>query len=204
MFGPSRSYILSFAFIGALALSGCAAGPEKPLLSPLVQGSFGYAERPTGGDHWSITYVAPVRRTVTAGDIRTKDTAAARAQALDLAMWRAAQIAQAQGYQGFRIDTRNFDVDVQADSPYFDPFFYRGPLYRDYALWGGAYPFPSYVSSPFADLRSVVTLDVTLTNQPQSDEFVAAETIAAMRRAYPGAEGPVAAASPPVAVPPKT
>ena len=200
----SRISILACALVGMLVLSGCAEGPSRPLLSPLGQGqNFGYTERPTGDGHWSVTYVAPVRRTVTAGELRARDTVAARAQALDLAMWRAAQVAQAQGYEGFRVDTRNFDVDVTADSSYPDPFFYRGPLYRDYALWGGAYPFPSYVTSPFAELRSVVTVDVTLTHQPQSGEFVAADTVAAMRRAYPDAEGPVAAASP-VAAPPKT
>lgn len=175
------------ALVGLMLLGGCVSGPRLPLLTPLeVGGSFGYTATPLGGDRHAVTYVAPSRVTSAYGAARAADAQASRTLAFDMAVWRAAQIAEAQGFAGFRVSDRRSDVDTYPD-PFYDPWDpwpcwecrrFGFPYYRD--------PFrgPS-----FAYLQARVTITVQLLHDPGPGDYKAADAIAQLRRTYPGADG---------------
>src|SRR5690606_23146247 len=88
-----------------LLLGACQSAPAPPLMSPIeATRSYGYAERQLAPDRWEVTYVGPIRNTSRFPGPREADEAAARAQVFDLMLWRAAQIAQHEGYHGFRVE----------------------------------------------------------------------------------------------------
>ncbi|HEX7969432.1 MAG TPA: hypothetical protein VF502_14525 [Stellaceae bacterium] len=171
----------------ALLPTGCATGPQLPLLTPIaVAGSFGYSEIRISDDRYMVTYVAPPGLTSAYGTAREADAQAARTLAFDMAVWRAAQIAEAQGFAGFRIIDRRSDVDTYA-VPYYDPWDPWGcwecrrfgfPSYHD--------PFPY---SPYAYLQARVTITVQMLHDPGPGDYKAAAVIEQLRRTYPGADG---------------
>ena len=175
------------ALVGATLLAGCVTTPPPPLLTPLaVAGSFGYAEAPLGSDRVSVTYIAPPRLSSSYGAARETDAQAMRALAFDMAVWRAAQIAQAQGFAGFRITDRRSDVDTYPD-PLSEPF-------EPWPCWqcrrfGFPYYADPYRGSPFIYLATRVTVTVQLLHDPGSGDYRAEDAIAQLRRSYPGAEG---------------
>src|ERR1700680_4696640 len=81
------------------ALAGCETTPPPPLMSPLqVAKSYGYADAAVGDNRYQVTYVGPNRRSLRSVEARQAVGAAERTQAFDFALWRAAQIAIAQGF----------------------------------------------------------------------------------------------------------
>jgi len=175
------------ALIGASLLAGCVSIPPPPLLTPLaVAGSFGYAEAPLGGDRFSVTYLAPPRLTSRYGSAREADAQATRTLAFDMAVWRAAQLAEAQGFAGFRISDRRSDVDTYPDplSQPFDPW----PCW-ECRRFGFPYSADPYRGSPFIYLETQVTITVQMLHDPGSGDYRADDAIAQLRRTYPGAEG---------------
>lgn len=175
------------ALIGSALLAGCVSIPPPPLLTPLaVAGSFGYTEMPLGGDRFSVTYLAPPRLTSRYGSARETDAQATRTLAFDMAVWRAAQLAEAQGFAGFRISDRRSDVDTYPDplSQPFDPW----PCW-ECRRFGFPYYADPYRGSPFIYLETRVTITVQMLHDPAPGDYRADDAIAQLRRTYPGAEG---------------
>jgi hypothetical protein len=190
------SWRLVVALIGVALLGGCITGPPPPLLTPLaIGGDFGYAEAPAGNDQSQVTYIAPPRVASPYGIARETDAQAARTLAFDMAVWRAAQIAQFQGFAGFRIADRRSDVDTYPD-PLYQPWGPPGCWHCrrfGFPYYGDPFGGPTYVY-----LQARVTITAQMLHDPGPGDYTAADAIAQLRRTYPGAEG----APPPPAEPP--
>lgn len=120
-------------FLGAAAavlmLVGCSATPPKPAMVPLGQtGEFGYSERDLGEDRIEVTYTGA---TIRVSSSEGRDDARVRAEHAkihDLALWRAAQIADQRGMAAMKIENETRDTDVQVTRQYVQriaPFGYR-------------------------------------------------------------------------------
>ncbi len=182
----------------ALAVAGCAVGPGHPLYTPrAVAKSFGYAEERVARDRFRITYAAPVRRTFPhAGPRRQDDAAEQLALAYDMALWRASEVALANGYPGFVAGPRDNQVQVDVAYDYYrdpfydDPFYHYGHrrhrLHRHYPYdpyyYGGRY-------SRYALMAATTTVTVELRKVRVPEAIDAATTIRRMRRKYPEALG---------------
>jgi hypothetical protein len=174
----------------ALLLGGCAAGTPLPLLSPLAAGGdFGYAETYRGEDRYTVTYVTPPRRTLSYGAPRVADTEAARRLAFDFASWRAAQIAAAQGFAGFRITDRRSNVDTYVD-PFSGAPWYGDPFWDCWRCRRLGFPYyPAFPASPpYADLQAQVTIDAVMLHELAPGDYNAGQVIEQLRRTYPGAD----------------
>ena len=115
-----RRWIGCLALVGAL--SSCQIGLPPPLLSSLqATGEYGYADLALGDDRYQVSYLGPSQRSLRAADARKEINEAESTQAFDFALWRAAQIAQAQGFAGFRVSNVRTNVDSLVDD-YYDPF----------------------------------------------------------------------------------
>jgi len=175
----------------ALLLAACATGPTFPLYSPrAVTGSFGFSEQKLSDNSYQVTYVAPSRRTGPSN----RAVAERRAQSLDLsndmALWRAADLALANGHNEFRVTRR--DNDVTVNRRYSEPF---APSPVGFRRWGAPYPF-HYRRSPWdydidISLRARTNLVVEFGRQPGDEYFVATDVINQLRQTYPGADRPV-------------
>src|ERR1700745_1404814 len=89
----------SLLLVLALALGGCATGPAFPLLSPIAAaGSFGYSEAAQESDRYSVSYLTPPRLANSYPGPHAVEADAARTLGFDMAVWRAAQLAEAQGF----------------------------------------------------------------------------------------------------------
>jgi hypothetical protein len=176
----------------AILAGGCTITPPAPLLSPIeVAKSYGYSEVALGDNIFQVTYVAPAQRTGRSGEMRAATVAAERKLAYDLAVWRAAQLALAHGYAGFRVGNTNANINAYEEEPaYFPPPWWGpGDFRRPFAgpTWG-----PYWEPSPFVLLQLDLTIDVYMQPSPGAGDYLARETIEQMRRTYPNAEGPPA------------
>ena len=190
----------------AALLSACATEPPPPLMSPFSEtGRYGFVDRQTGRDGYEISYIGPSVRTASTRPGRADDAKAAKAEAYDFALWRAAQVALDNGYEGFAIDNQDHEVEdtvSQVSYPYRRP--YDGPHYGRFGRFGhgfgyfyGGYPYYGYGGYSlyrYTTLRATVTLSVAMRTEAAADDFDAAATAARQAAKYPGA-----AASPPSA-----
>jgi len=177
---------LTAVLLGALA--GCQSAPQAPMLSPLDQSKrYGYTDHTLASDRIEVTYFGP-RHSVASFAPTPSDaeTQPARTEALDLATWHAAEIAEARGFKGFRIVDRDVHVDSSPGS------FYAGPGMDPVPTWrypgGFIYGPQSYIPPSNAYVQVRTTLTVALTNDLQSGDLDAAATIDRLRAEYPGAE----------------
>ena len=176
------------------ALSSCQIGLPPPLLSSLqATREYGYADLALGDDRYQVSYLGPSQRSLRAADARKEINEAESTQAFDFALWRAAQIAQAQGFAGFRVSNVRTNVDSMVEEDY-DPLFapdwypanrFGGPVFGRY--WGG-YASPS----PYIDTRTQIVIDIALLRSLEIGDYDASETIDRLSKAYPGATGPAA------------
>ena len=96
--------LLAAVFLATL-VAACAAPPPKPAMVPLGQtGDFGYSERDLGPDRIEVTYTGSNLRVSSSQGKNDSRMVAERAKTRDLAIWRAAQIADQRGIgeSGFR------------------------------------------------------------------------------------------------------
>jgi hypothetical protein len=182
-------FTVALAAAAGLLLAACASGPSYPLYSPqAVTGTFGYSEQKMSDTSFKITYVTPQRASVDA-----RSAVAERRQALltlsnDMAIWRAADLALANGQKEFRVTRRDNDVDVQRSA--YDSY----PSYsnRRYGPPGRPYYGPDFYGPPWPDnsawMRASTTLVVEFGRRPGEDFFIADEAIARLRQTYPGAD----------------
>ncbi|MFN4281161.1 MAG: CC0125/CC1285 family lipoprotein [Alphaproteobacteria bacterium] len=194
MHARARPY-LSTSLLAAvgLLLAACASGPSYPLYSPsAVTGTFGFSEQRVADNSYKVTYVSPTRQ---AADSRAAIDD--RRQSLltltnDLALWRAADLALANGQKEFRVTRRDNDVDVQRSVYDSYPYYQRGrrygPPYRPY--YG-----PNFYGPPWPDtsvwLRATTSLIVEFGRKPGEEFYFADDAIARLRQTYPGADQPV-------------
>lgn len=138
------------ALLAGTLLAGCTTpAPPKPAMVALGQtGDFGYSEHDLGTDRIEVTYTgAAVRVPVNATRDDTR-LQAELAKTHDLALWRAAQIADERGMAAMKIEKEMRDTDIQV-SQYLVP--HSSPLgYRHYWHPYGYYGWPGwYYDDPF-------------------------------------------------------
>jgi hypothetical protein len=187
------------ALLALILLVSCETTPPPPLLSPLAEvGRYGYAERQTGPASWEVTYVGPVRRSSPFSTGREADAALARAQAFDFMLWRAAQIAENEGFPAFRVRQSRSNLETHIED-YPDPFwgppfgpFFGPPYYRRRGFGHFPYHYP-YGGAPLAYLQARVSADIDLLRAAAPGDYVPADVIRQARQTYPAGEGPVAA-----------
>jgi hypothetical protein len=166
--GPAAKLLA--AAVAATLMAGCSTPAPKPAMVPLGQtGDFGYSERDVGTDRIEVTYTGANLRVSSSQGKNDSRMVAERAKTRDLAIWRAAQIADQRGMAAMRIEneTRDSNVNVtqqyvQHYSPFYDPFWPRrhfccGPFYDDDPFY--------YQPVRRASAQSVSTLTVLLLKQ---------------------------------------
>src|SRR5688572_16554982 len=108
----SVAKLLAAAFLATL-VAACAAPPPKPAMVPLGQtGDFGYSERDVGTDRIEVTYTGSNVRVSSSQGKEDSRLVAERAKTRDLAIWRAAQIADQRGMAAMRTDDEARDTAV--------------------------------------------------------------------------------------------
>ena len=186
-----RSSRALVAVVAAALLSGCViappAPPPPPLMSPYPAAGygFGYAEERIGPDLVRVVYHGPVRPLDPAGPVRGPLLDRAAGEAADLALWRAAQIALAEGKPAFAVVERRADTETlrRPGGWAYDPWWPDAcyPAYPPY--WGCRSWPPAYVP-PTADARARATLTVRLENRVTARNVDAAATIRRLERTY--------------------
>lgn len=179
-------------------IAGCAEHARYPLLSPIAEaGSYGFAETKKGPDLYVVTYRTPVVTSSSPPEMQDRQAEALRAQALDFALWRAALIAQAFGYEGFRVRDKRIDLAILPEPTYTDPGFY-GPsggfgvdtfgFNRSLGVGVGAglgsTPPPP---SPYVSRRALAMVEIELIHALVPGEYRAADVLTQAQRAYPTA-----------------
>ena len=198
-----KQSLLSLCILAmAAALSACATGPDYPLLSPVqIAHGFGYSDEALGSDRFTVTYLTPVAHSYGYRYDPQPAEHGARDLALDMAVWRASQIALDKGFKGFHLEDRSSSLDsvhrggFESFGPPFGPF----PYYRGYF---GPYEYHGYYGSyepwrwdyglddpPRSTLQAEMRLTIQLRNELVAGDYDAADSIAQLRRTYPQAEG---------------
>ena len=163
---------LAAAACAAMLLSACAASPPKPAMVPLGQtGDFGYSERDIGTDRIEVTYTGSNIRVSSVQGRNDSRVSAEQAKIRDLALWRAAQIADQRGMEAIKIENETRDTDLQVTQQYVQrlaPFPYYGyggfghPYWRHHYCCG--FYDDDYYIEPVrrAHAQSVTTLTILL------------------------------------------
>ena len=165
--------VLAVSLLIALgtSLAACTTpAPPKPAMVPLgTTGDFGYSAKDLGPDRIEVSYRGDAVSVSASGPRDDGRTKLELDKAHDLALWRAAQIANERGKAGLKIENENRDSDVVVQlrsyyrpSPFYDPFgdpFWprqRHPFYDD-----DDWPY-YYEQTRTATARAVTKLTVTL------------------------------------------
>lgn len=189
-----------------ISLAACATpAPPKPAMVALGTGGgdFGYTSKDLDSDRIEVTYrgeAVSVSASNPRDDSRTK---AEQDKAHDLALWRAAQIAQERGKAGLKVESENRDSDIEVQrrstyrpnpfydpfwGPYDDPFWPRHGYYRRPFLYDD-WPY-SYQQLQTATARAEIKLTVRLYPEydPKVDGMLStAETLSKLQAARSGA-----------------
>lgn len=181
-----------FAAVGLALLAGaCASGPSYPLYSSqAVTGSFGFSEQRLSPGSFQVAYVTPQRRTGDSSRAVEEQRQRLLTLSNDMALWRAADVALANGQKEFRVTRRDNDVTINRRVT--DRF---APSPLGYRRWGAPYPY-YYRHSPWdydvdVYVRAQTNLIVEFGRRPGEEFFVAPDVIARLRQTYPGADAPV-------------
>jgi len=173
-------------------------------MQPLsVAGDFGFSDRDVDADTVEITYHgAEVKLSASnpRGDARISSE---KDKVHDLALLRAARIAQERGAPAFRVvsEKTDSDIDVQsyprcAAAPFWGPGFgYYGHRHAyGYGYGGYGWPYYGYPCSErrWASGKAVSVLTVDLVSKPAAGDqsLGTAETIAKLEKIYSGATYP--------------
>lgn len=139
-FSASLAKLIAVGVLAAV-LAACASAPPKPAMVPRGQtGDFGYSERDVGQDRIEVTYTGPAIRVSSTQGRNDSRVTAEQAKIHDLALWRAAQIADQRGMAAMKIENETRDTDLQVTQQYVQPYPPFG--YRPY--WG----YPGYWHRP--------------------------------------------------------
>jgi len=185
---------LALSALLAGSVAGCASGPTYPLLTPVeVAHDFGFSDVRLPDGRYQVSYVAPSQRGFGYRYDQSPTERQGKTLAYDMAIWRAAQIAEAQGFKGFAVADSKSNADIQQRSAFYDDPF-GGP-------WGPAWgpgPYWSWHRPPYGwgdynppetSVQVQVSLDVALSNDLKPGDYNAADAIQQLRQTYPGADG---------------
>ncbi|SRR5690606_38241323 len=135
------------AFVGMLCLAAACTTPQpRPLYTSLqAAGTYGHFEQQLADDQFLVGYEAPVETRYRGSRAeRQREVDRKIALAYDMALLRAAEIAQARGHETFRISQRENDVRIEErDEYYYDPpYLFPHPYWshRYFAMPYYAYP----------------------------------------------------------------
>ena len=141
--------------LAAAGLGACTTpAPPKPAMVPIGQtGDFGYSAHDLDGSRIEVTYTGAAVRVPSDADRDDVAVQAELAKTRDLALWRAAQIADERGMAALRIEkeTRDTDINVTRQlvarpAPFYRPYHWGPYGYRGYGYYG----YPSwYYGDPF-------------------------------------------------------
>ncbi len=192
-----RSFTRRSAVIGSVIvlgmLTGACANNRKPPVAAMVpqstNGVFGYADKMLAPDLYEVTYVSPQLRAIQDADT-AHGLAGEKQRVYDLALWRAAQLAQENKFPAFQVqhESRDVDVTVRRDPVYYPPPLFFGPCRWDCG-WPGYWPYYPYDYSyrTSAAGRITVNLTVKMLAKATADSLDTAATIERLRKAYASA-----------------
>ena len=155
--GIGRLCLLGIAILPALG--GCAApAPKTAFVAYGDAGSFGYSDTQLGDNLYQVTYVTPYLRASSDAAGQEAELAQQKQQAYELALWRAAQLAQKAGFPAFQVENQSRDatVTVRAEPDFVPPatpfwhYYGPGPFYRPYPVYGYPYGHTSYTERAVA------------------------------------------------------
>jgi hypothetical protein len=172
----------------ALALAAAACAGERPLYVPYGSNStYGFADRPLGGDTYEVSYRPPEYRTYAYGRAtRERVVNDQLALAHDMALLRSAEIARMRGFPAFRELNRDNDVRVDVeDDPFYDPWGYRP--YPCRGCGPGYYTAPYMTQDRQTNVNATVRLQVRLEPRLSAGAYNAAEVRDKVLAAYPNA-----------------
>lgn len=176
----------------AALLAGCAGRePSRAAMVPLTaDGDYGYSDRELGPTRYEVSYVSP-RLRAAADAAADHGLEAQKQRVYELALWRAAQVAESKGYPAFRVAQESRDVDVTVTRrqavppPLFGSFWWRRHYWphRPYGYWPYDYDYdwPAYSRTDAAG-RITVTLTVDMLAAMQSDALETATTLERLRK----------------------
>lgn len=186
------------ASLGGLT-AGCADKPQ-PRVAAMVplggNGDYGYSEKMIGPDLYMVRFTSP--------SLRANEDAAGshgldgeKQRAYDMALWRAAQLAQQSGKLAFEVQQENRDVDVTVRRDRVYPAYVPGPyFYGRHCRWPCHWP--GYYDYGYYDRyrtkvtgRIVVDLKVKLLPHLTAGAFDAAATAERLSKSYGGASYPL-------------
>jgi hypothetical protein len=192
-----------FAILGLVAaLAACSTPrPPRPAMQPLaVAGDFGFSDRKIDDDTIEVIYRG-AQISVNSRDARN-DTRleAEKLKVRDLALLRAARLAQERGFSQFKVVNERLDSDTDVrsrprchPSPFWGSYWghpgYYG--YRNYYGWPG----PAYdcYESRWAKGRAIATLTIDLLPPGAAPDPAAepvADTITRLEKTYAGVTYP--------------
>jgi hypothetical protein len=192
-----------------ISLAACTTpAPPKPAMVALGTGGgdFGYSSKDLSPDHVEVTYRGDAVKVSESNPRDDGRTQMELDKAHDLALWRAAQLAQERGKAGLKIENERRDSDVEVQrrtylrpSPFYDPFWdpyddpfwprHRRPFYGYGYGYGGDWPY-SYQQVRTATARAEITMTVTLyeSYDPKIEGMLStAETLAKLQATRAGA-----------------
>jgi len=189
-----RAALIATSLLGALTACAGDAPAPRPLMAPLAEArSYGYSERSLPSGRIEVRYLGPARAVPTGGANRREHTERARAEAEDLALWRAAQVARLRGAAAFVVVDKRSDVEVEIRSSDYGYYGYPYAWYRRphhgihrYRPYGYGYP-PLGGGFRDAYAQARVRLTIALLAKPRSGAFDAAKTAERLKRKYAGA-----------------
>jgi hypothetical protein len=190
--------VLAVAVIAA-SLSGCASHePTRAAMVPQTAGGeYGYSDTQLGPTRYEVSYVSPRLNASTDGS-DSHGLEAEKQRMYELALWRAAQVADSKGYPAFRVTQESRDVDVTVNRqrtvppPYFGPFgpwpYRRWPYHGPYGYWPHYYDYDYYdwpaYSRTTASGRITVKLTVELLPSMQDGALETASTLDHLRKTH--------------------
>jgi hypothetical protein len=168
-----------------------------------VAHSFGYSDIRLPDGNYEVSYVAPALQGFGYRFDQSPTERQGKSLAFDMAIWRAAQIAQAEGFRGFSVADTKSNSDIQQRAGYYDDPWGPGwgGGWGGGPYWGGWHRGPwgpnssFYYNPPETSVQVEVKLAVALSNNLKPGDYDAASAIDQLRRTYPGADS--AGAAPP-------
>lgn len=165
-----------------------------------VAGNFGFSDRNVDGDTIEVTYRGAEVKVSARNPRADSRVTAEREKVHDLALLRAARIAQERGIAALRIVTEKSDTDIDVQSyprcrpaPFwgYPGFGYYGYGYRHGYGYGWPEPYIC-TENRWASAKAISTITVDLVAQPVAGDqsLSAVETIARLEKIYAGATYP--------------
>jgi hypothetical protein len=206
----SNTVSLSFLAALALLLAGCAGTPLPPrpaMIAFDTVAGYGHRATQTADGSYEVHYLTPALRVSLDAFERQAQTEVESQKAHDFALWRAAELAQQEGYPWFRLTGQSTDTQIDIQVEHYDRpvsiFAPWGPLrfgtgggwhnnrYRPFGYYGYADPFYyERVEHRRAILRVDASLEVVFEAEEVEGAFSVADTIAALSKSYAGAVYP--------------